>query len=336
MSKTQITLAAIGGVIGVAVIGAGAFAYLSFAAKSAAIDGDDEGETQGLVTLVEDAQKCLKKAIFPCEKSVSELKAAREGLVAWKDEAFKYVARGDRPIPETSVAQFKEFMIAEAHTIADLPENSTEKVTDAAFDFGPFKPYISEGKMPEQSELKSLQRKYDDVSTLLRMMAAAGVTKVTKLELKGGEKKEAEPEPKRGRGKQQKKVEEPKLTTASESYQITCRMTPSALVKTLNAFAAAERYIVVDGFTLTLERDAIGAALAGEVKKEEATTSRRGRRRAAAVEEEQPKSEGESAEAPKVTLVTDPAADAAFTAVLTITVHDFKTLEETKEEEEAK
>lgn len=335
MSKIQMTLAAIGGVIGVAVIGAGAFAYLSYAAKSAAIDGDEEGETQGLVTLVEDAQKCLKKTIFPCEKSVSELKAAREGLEAWKDEAFKHVSRGDRPVPPTSVAQFKEFMIAEAHTIADLPEGTTNKVTDAAFDFGPFKPYISEGKMPEQSELKDLQRKFDDVSTLLRMMAGSGVTKVTKLELKSAEKKEAEPEPtKRGRGKQQKKVEEPKLVTACETYQITCRMTPSALVKTLNAFAASERYIVVNDFTLALERDAIGASLAGEAKKEEATTSRRGRRRSAAVEEEQPKVEG--AEAPKVSLVTDPATDSAFTAVITVSVHDFKTLEETKEEEEAK
>lgn len=335
MSKIQMTLAAIGGVIGVAVIGAGAFAYLSYAAKSAAIDGDEEGETQGLVTLVEDAQKCLKKTIFPCEKSVSELKAAREGLEAWKDEAFKHVSRGDRPVPPTSVAQFKEFMIAEAHTIADLPEGTTNKVTDAAFDFGPFKPYISEGKMPEQSELKDLQRKFDDVSTLLRMMAGSGVTKVTKLELKNAEKKEAEPEPtKRGRGKQQKKVEEPKLVTACETYQITCRMTPSALVKTLNAFAASERYIVVNDFTLALERDAISASLAGEAKKEEATTSRRGRRRAAAVEEEQPKVEG--AEAPKVSLVTDPATDSAFTAVITVSVHDFKTLEETKEEEEAK
>lgn len=335
MSKIQMTLAAIGGVIGVAVIGAGAFAYLSYAAKSAAIDGDEEGETQGLVTLVEDAQKCLKKTIFPCEKSVSELKAAREGLEAWKDEAFKHVSRGDRPVPPTSVAQFKEFMIAEAHTIADLPEGTTNKVTDAAFDFGPFKPYISEGKMPEQSELKDLQRKFDDVSTLLRMMAGSGVTKVTKLELKNAEKKEAEPEPtKRGRGKQQKKVEEPKLVTACETYQITCRMTPSALVKTLNAFASSERYIVVNDFTLALERDAIGASLAGEAKKEEATTSRRGRRRSAAVEEEQPKVEG--AEAPKVSLVTDPATDSAFTAVITVSVHDFKTLEETKEEEEAK
>lgn len=338
MNKTQMTLAAIGGVIGVAVIGAGAFAYLSFAAKTAAIEGDDDGETQGLVTLVEDAQKCLKKAVFPCEKSVNELNEAREGLTIWKEEAFKFVSRGDRPIPPTSVAQFKEFMIAEAHRIADLPEGSTNKITEATFDFGPFKPFIAEGKMPEQAELKDLQRKFDDVSTLLRTMAACGVSRVSKLEVKGGEKKEAQEaeQPRRRRGQQQKKkVEEPTGMTASETYTITCRMTPSALVKTFNAFAAAERFIVVENFTLALERDTVRAALGGETKNEEsATSSRRGRRRGVAVQEEQPKAE--EAQAPKVSPVTDPATDSAFTAVITVTVHDFKTLEETKEEEETK
>lgn len=338
MSKIQITLAAIGGVIGVAVIGAAVFAYLSFAAKTAAIEGDDDGEIQGLVTLVEDAQKCLKKPVFPCQKSVDEIKAAREGLDAWKEEAFKLASRGDRPIPPMSVAQFKEFVIAESHRVEQLPADSTNKVTAANFEFGPFKPYISEGKMPEQSELKDLQRKFDDAVLLLETMASCGVTGVSKMEVKGGEKKEAqEVEPKKKRkGAAKKKVaEEPIEKTLAETYQITCRVTPSALVKTLNAFATAERFIVVNNFTLALESDTIVASLAGETKKEEAQTSGRRRRGRAAMAEEE-KGEAAESEAPKVTVVTDPAANAAFSAVLTVTVHDFKTLEETKEEEEAK
>lgn len=338
MSKIQITLAAIGGVIGVAVIGAMVFAYLSYAAKTAAIEGDEEGETQGLVTLVEDAQKCLKKSIFPCQKSVDELKAAREGLDGWKDEAFKLVSRGDRPIPPMSVAQFKEFVIAESHRVEQLPADSTNKITAANFEFGPFKPYIAEGKMPEQSELKDLQRKFDDAVMILETMASCGATGVSKMDVKSGEKKEvqeAEPKKKRKGAAKKKATEEPVEKTLAHTYQITCRMTPNALVKTLNAFATAERFVVVEGFTLALENDAIVASLAGETKKEEAQTSGRRRRGRAAMAVEEEKSEA-APEAPKVTVVTDPAANAAFSAVLTVTVHDFKTLEETKEEEEAK
>lgn len=336
MNKTKIILAAIGGVIGVAVLGAGAFAYLSFAAKTAAMEGDDEEGVDGLETVVEKAEQLSRKPIFPCADSVKELTESREKVVAWKEDAFKLAAHGDRPIVPMTPAQFKEFVIAEAHRVCEIKSDMTNTICAADFEFGPFKPYIAGGEMPKPEELKDLQRKFDDAVTIIEMLAGAGVSRVKQIGVKEEvQKVEEEVKPRKGAKRSAKKSaaeEAPTFKPATHTYEIACRMRPAALVKALNAFATCDRFMVVDDFRFTLERDAILAAFNGNEKKDEAPTSGRRRRRSAATEEVAQQSA--ETEAPKVTVITDPAVDATFDAVLTVTVHDFKSMEETKEDGE--
>lgn len=337
MNKTKIMLAAIGGVIGVAVLAAAAFAYLSFASKTAAIEGDEEEGTDGLETVVDKAEKLSRKPIFPCAESLKALTESREKVSEWKDEAFKFVARGDRPLVPMTPAQFKEFVISEAHRVCEIKSDVTNTICSADFEFGPFKPYISEGKMPEPEALKDLQRKFDDVVTIIEMLAASGVSNVKQIEVKDVAQKPAEEAaPKRGTkrsAKKSAKEEAPEFKPATHTYAIACKTRPAALVKALNGFATSERFMVVEDFTFKPERDAILAAFGGGDKKDEPQAGRRRRRGAVAEVVEQKTAE---ADVPKVTVITDPAVDSALDAVLTVTVHDFKSMDETKEEEESK
>ena len=331
MNKTKIMLAAVGGVIGIAVLGAGVFAYLSFAAKTAAQTGDDEEGVDGLETVVEKAEQLSRKPIFPCAESLKQLTESREKVAEWKDDAFKLAARGDRPIVPMSPAQFKEFVIAEAKRVAEIKSDATNTICAADFEFGPFKPYIAGGEMPKPEELKDLQRKFDDAATIIETLASAGATGVRQIEVKDVvQKVEEDVKPKKG-AKRTAKKEESAFRPETHTYEIACKMRPTALVKALNAFATSERFMVVDDIRFALERDAIAAAFNSGEKKEEAQTGRRRRRSSSTDEDEQKTAE---AEGPKVTVVTDPAADATFDAVLTVTVHDFKSMEETKEDGE--
>lgn len=329
MSKTKITLAAIGGVSALAVLGAVVFAFIAFDSKSTC-----EEELQ---ETIDEARKYVRQEIPPCAESKSAIDESCEQVKTWREEAFKLAARGDKPISPMSVAQFKEFMIGESHRIGALPQNSTNKIVDASFEFGPFKPYISDGKMPEEAELSTLQREFDDTVLILETLAATGVKRVKSFDLddRGAAPKAEVQEATSGRARGRKGKAQPKkakeepetFKPSTHTYRVICLTTPAAFVKALNQFATMERYVVVDNFTLSLERDAIAVALGGaDAKKEEAGSSRSRRRRAAIVEEEKSAEEGE-AEAPKLTPVTDPATDAVFEAVLTISVHDFKTLE---------
>ena len=77
MNKNRMILAVAGGVTGLAVLVAAYFTWSSWAAKSAAIDGDDEGE--GLDAVVAKAEKLSRNPVYPCAESVkaTEENAAR-------------------------------------------------------------------------------------------------------------------------------------------------------------------------------------------------------------------------------------------------------------------
>lgn len=340
MTKTKITLAAIGGAGLLAALGAAAFAFVAFDSKATC--------EEELSDSIEEARRYLKAEIPPCAEAKAAIDDSCEQVKIWREEAFRLAAHGDRPVEAMTSAQLKEFAVANWRRLKTFPIDAAQKVVEDDFVPGPFKPYVLEGKMPDEKELLDLQRKFDDIALIIEMMAQCGVTPITGLDL--DDRTEAtkvdEAKPLRGRKSQQpaKKAVQKKAANetdtfkpASHTYRVICKTTPNAFVKTLNAFATCERYVVIEDFTLAPVNDTIQNVLGGgEAKKEEAPTSRRGRRRQAAAEEEKA-AEGESAEAPKVTPVTDPATDAVFEAVLTVTVHDFKTLESApKEEEEAK
>ena len=278
MNKTKTILAAVGGVTLAAVAGAGFFAWSAASARTATLEGDES--TDGLETVREKAERLMAKPIFPSAESVRALTEARDAVNAWKEEAFGLASRGDRRLAPTTDAAFKEFIVSDARRLQALPAGADKKTLAATFDFGPFKPYISEGKMPEQAELKELQRKWDDVSTLIEMLSEAGVDEVTGVELKAPEtpKEDARTAKKGKKPKAKAKIEPTGVQPVSHTYVITCRMRPGSLVKSLNALAAGERFTVVKDFTIRRESDTVALGLGGE-KKEETSAPKTGRRR---------------------------------------------------------
>lgn len=334
MKKTTTILAAVGGVTFVAVAAAGFFAWSAQSAKTAALEGDDEG-TVGLEEVRDKADRLSRKPVYPGAESIKALTEARESLVAWKDEAFALASRGDRKIQPTTDAAFKEFIVGDARRLLTLPAGEDHKTLDATFDFGPFKPYISEGKMPEQATLPELQRKWDDVVTIIETLSASGVENISSISVKAQVQPEVE-ETKPKKGKKPKKASKLPDTSTSQplsyTYVVACKTRPAAFVKALNALATSDRFMSVEDMSLRREKDALAEGLGAE-KKDEAAAPATGRRRRRSSFEQEEKVEEKKTEESLYTVITDPATDLPLDVQLTVTVYDFRSLEENKEGE---
>lgn len=340
MNRTKTILAATGGVILVAVLAMAYMVWSSFSAKTAAREGDEDSGTDGLDQVMERARSLSSKKPYPCAASVKQIVSNRTTIAAWKEEAFRTASRGDRPQPPTTPAAFKEFIVGDAKRVAALPASGGPLVA-ADFDFGPFKDYISGGKMPVESELAALQRKWDDVATIAEILSGSGIVRLTGVAFKGAAAAEdAKDDADKGRKNQRKKraakraaakEEKPASGPLSFSYVITFLARPDALVKCVNDFATTERFVVVDDFSFARETDVIAAALGAGAKKKDAQAAqsprrRRGRRAQAEADEE-------AAEAAEKNggVITDPIADPPLSVSMTISIYDFRSLEETKE-----
>lgn len=334
MNKTKMILAAVGGTIGVAVIAAAVFVYLQLSAKSAVKDGSED--EPGLIDTLEKVDTLQKAAIKPHKKS---LEVIQDSIKAMKDEHAKlleYAQSGDTRIAEMSPQQFRETAGKADAYLKMLPVDSEEKMVAADFEFVPLMPYISGDKLPEPAEMKKLCRFVEDERTLIEMCAAAGVARVSRMDTKTLVSEEPKEDPKAKKGGKkakkpaQKKGREP-FKPSSQTYELVTQMKPSALVKILNTMATSKRFLVVEDFSIQSVTNPIPVSFSNERKdaEEASTTSRRRRRQV--VEEEKP-AEGD-AEAPKVTLVTDPERDSLFNVTLVVTVHDFKSCEDESKEE---
>ena len=334
MNKTKIILASVGGVIAVAVLAMAWFVWSGYSAKVAAIEGDDEGN-DGLDTVTASAQTLSRKSVFPSAASVRAIESNTAQIVEWKEAALKLAASGDRVYEKTTTAAFKAFIVEDAKRLASMKGGVNGVLVKSDFAFGPFKGYIAEGKMPADSQLAELQRRWDDVATITEILAAAGITELVDVQYKADEEaKEEESKPKKGarrskerRGVAAKEVEVAK--PAAFSYVFTFTSRPAGIVKALNALRTGERFTVVEDFSFVRERDVIAEALGGDEKKDAASGGRRGRRgrRQAAEEvknEEEPKNNG---------IITDPLLDSPCKVQMALTVYDFRSLEEVKGEE---
>ena len=333
MNKTKLTLAVSGGVIGLAVLGAAVFAWSAYSAKIAAMEGDEEEGTDGLETVIAQAQTLSRKLVYPCAASVKTIESNRTAVAAWQEEAQKLAVRGDRVFEKSTPAAFKTFIVSDAHRLATLPGAVGGALVKPDFAFGPFKDYIAGGKMPADAQLAEFQRKWDDVATVVEILATSGIAELTDVQFKAAEEPKAEPKNARknktaARGAK-REAQNAKNAPVDHSYVFTFAAKPVAFVKAINALETCERFITVDGFTFTRGKDAIAEALGGDEKKAEAaaSTGRRGRRGRRGAAESTPLEKMEDAAA-KNGIVTDPVLDGPLTVVLNVTVRDFGSLEE--------
>lgn len=339
MNKTKMILAATGGAIGLAVLVMAYFVWSAYSAKVAALEGDDETGDEGLETVKAAAESLSSVSggkIYPCPASVKAVESNTLAVVAWKEEAAKLAARGDRPVKVTTPPQFKSDMIEAAKRLAGLPGVANGKLVKPDFAFGPFKPYVAEGQMPAEAKLAELTRQWDDVVTVVEQLAASGIAELLDVQLKAdaAQAKDAAADRKKARRPARGKAgadEENADKPVSHTYLFSFTTRAPGLVKAINALATGERFIVIDKMTFVREKDVIAEALGDGAKKDAAQASaggRRGRRRGRAVEEKQEEKAEE-----KGGIVTDPLLDAPLKVDLTVTVYDFRSLEEEKTEE---
>ena len=342
MNKNRMILAVAGGVTGLAVLVAAYFTWSSWAAKSAAIDGDDESE--GLDEVVARAEKLSRAPVYPCAESVKATEGNAAQLAEWMAGARRLAARGDRVFPATTPPAFKTFIVQDAKRLVSLPGSAAGKLAQPDFAFGPFKGYIAGGDLPSDAQLAELQRRWDDVAVVTETLAESGIGELTDVQFKVADKPKEEPQQNaRGNRRQAKKpakkaAQEDKASVgavSSFSYVFSFTAKPHALVKAVNALETCERFISVDDFSFRREKDAIAEALGGDEKKAEAVQTGGRRRRRGGVAPS-PLAEEKKDDA-KSGIVTDPLLDAPFAVTMTVTVHDFGSLEEgDKNGEEAK
>lgn len=336
MNKSKLILAAVGGVMGLAVLVMAYLVWDAYSAKVAATEGDDDNE--GLETVLAKAQTLSRKPIYPCLASVKAVESNGNQIAEWKAEASKLAARGDRVYESTTPAAFKTFMVSDAKRLSALPGGVAGMLVKPDFAFGPFKDYISEGKMPSEAKLGELQRQWDDVATVVEILAQSGISELTDVQFVTKEAPKEEENTKR-RGPKQRKVkqeEKPAEGPVAYSYAFTFTTRPVGFVKAINALGTDLRFINVDGFSFMREKDVLSEVLGGNEKKAEQQESRggrRGRRRGGVMDAEQSQ---EDAGKLKNGIITDPLLDDPFKVVLNVTVYDFRSLEGADKSEEVK
>lgn len=345
MNSNQKTLAACGGAIAVAALAAGFFAWSAYDSKVAALEGDDEGN-DGLLAVEEMAQTLSRKPVYPCAESVKAIESNTAKVSEWTLAARRIASRGDRPVRKMTEAQFKTDLVADAKRMTELPGALPGGVLmKPDFDFGPFKPYITEGKMPEPERLDELIRRWDDVQLVVHALNSAGIFELVELGF-GADAAAKAQEPAKGAARRpaarrpaagaRAKAKDAKAADAegpkSYSYVFTFIARPPAFVRAINTLCNCERFVIVDSVSIARTADAISDALGGTEKKEASRPSgRRGSRRAAAAEQKD-----EKQDEAKAGVVTDPQSDAPLKITIALTVCDFGLLADDDEDEKKK
>lgn len=333
MNKTRIVLAATGGVIGLAVLVMAYFTWDAFSRKTAAFEGDDE--TEGLESYVSRVSSLIGKKPYPSAANKKRLDENRKVFEDWRSDTRRAAAVGDWcPNGAITPAQFKETLVREARQIADGPGSADGKFMKPDFTFGPFKDYLAD-KLPSKDGLPRLQRQWYDIVSLCEVLRTNGVQQVTDLQVverKDPVAPNGAKAKKKGssRGKAAGSADENPWHSV-ETYKISFQGDPSALVGVMRVLGFQERFTVVDGMVFSHVRDAIAESLGGGKEKSEkasVSSGRRGRRRAAV----ESRKDGEDKQAPKDKSVFDPETDSVLQVELTVSVYDFGTLADDKEE----
>lgn len=317
LTKNQTVMAAIGAV---ALIASGVLGYMVFSAVSA--KSLTEGELEGAVSSV---RRLYGSEIIPEKDSVNAVKANGNAVSSWREAAIDTAAAGDIAISaDVNEASFKQKMVDDARIMAKYKGAVAGAIVAPDFAFG-FKEFITGSELPERSRLPRLQRQWADIGIIVSLLADSGIDEITAIAPVQEQVKKVEedkPKSRRRNRRVQKKTEEEKPAFTKETYEIAFRARPAALVKTVNALVADERFIVIDTFSFERDKDLISAAIVED--KKDASPSRRSRRRGRA-REEADENKDEAAEAVKKGPITDPTLEGPFTVKMTLTTYDFGT-----------
>ena len=325
-------MAATGGAIALVVLVMAVLTWLAFSARTAAFEGDDE--TEGLESAVGRVAGLMAKKPFPSAENKRRLEENVQTVADWCSTLRQRAAVGDWCADaECTPAQFKEQIAKDAKAILAPAGGASTPIVKPDFAFGPFKDYLSD-KMPSKDQLARLQRQWFDIVSLIDVLSTNGVAELTGLQLV--ERQAAADDAKPARGARAKKPARKPAAAASgprqpsvETYRLTFLARPQALAAVIAQLSFQERFTVVDGFGFVREHDAIAEAFGGGDKKDAgaAAGGRRGRRRGARVEAPQADDQGKEG-GKRNAVVFNPETDSSLKVELTVSVYDFRSLEE--------
>ncbi len=320
LSKKQImSYSAIGGFVAVA----GVLGWFLFDAYSGR--GEQEEE---LAQQISAFQRLNEAPVFPSLKTISETKTNQLALAAWLESAREYASRGDVKVAEETPPIFKQRLTRTVSKMRALPGAAQGHFAAAGFLFG-FDAYLGDGGvLPDVKDVPRLAAQLDAIKHVVITLVRAGA-----LEVKEVRRIEAPPQPDESQTKGKKKAkkkntnvdEGPKASCLEFGFVFTAR--PDAIVKTLNALSADNRFIVVKKFAFKSVQDDIvirmdADAAAKSAAAASASGSSRRRRRNAAAEAA---TEASEAAASTGGVVADPEYGSPLQVEMTLAVWDFGT-----------
>lgn len=328
MNKTKTVLAATGGALALVALVMAALAYLAFSDRAAALTGDEE--TEGLESVVSRVAGLMGKKPYPSLANKKRIEENRLLVEDWYSNLRQDASRGDWCADQSckTPAQFKEQIARDAKSLAALPGPAKAPLLKAEFGFGPFKEYLAD-KMPPSDQLKKLQRQWFDITALIDVLATNGVTQVTDVQVVApkAEEQEQSGSAKKNRKRVVKAARDESGKPSVETYRLAFQAQPAAFVAVLRQLSFQERFTVVDGFGFVREHDAIALAL-GEGEKKQDAAAGGGRRRGRRWSDAAAQPAEDAAEDKPNALVFNPETDALLNVEMTVSVYDFRSLEE--------
>ncbi len=328
MNKSKIILASIGGATLLVTL---VMAYLIWSAVSERSERLEE-----LDGAVQTANKLSKLPVYPGPDSIKAYEENAAAYDAWREDARKVCAVGDKVFEPTTPPALKAFLVEDARRLSALPGGVDGFIVKSEFPFG-FRDYVLDGKLPAQEDLARLQREWNDMATVVEILSKSGVIEITDLSLAAAAPAPvAEPKP---NARQKKGPKPPKAAAPADDanaplvtrINVDFRAMPQGIVSAANLFMTSRRFIVVDDMVFSHERDELSEKLGGDAKKAGEQPGRRGRRGRRARQEE---AEEEAAESAMTGVVTDPQTAPAFKVSMKISVYDFRSAETAKTEDQ--
>ena len=324
MTKQQKLGVCFGSAFGLCVLALGWFFYSAYADHQAALEGDEEEGTKGLVSAKEDNGKYYAQSNpFPSAEAIASVKSNEAAYAEWRAGALDLAARGDCPPPPAGLGGtvFKNHLYEQVTRMQKLPGGALGRICAPTFLFG-FDQYLGEaGGTPEQKDIPKLYAQLATITNVVDLFAKSGVLEVraferlqTQDDAEEENARNAKGRNKGGKGKSEKdeaSAEGPKRY----DFRLEFTVRASAFVKVLNGLAKSPRFYVVSDFGFEHEGESLKARL-DRMSSSSASgeTSSRGRRRREREKKEQEVASG---------FVANPETDPPILVHMKLSVYDF-------------
>ena len=323
MTKQQKLGACFGGAVGVIALALGWFLYSAYAEHQAAVEGDAEEGTEGLVGAKEkNANYYEKSNPFPSAEAIALVKSNEMAYAAWKAAALDLASRGDCPPPPEGLERtvFKQTLYEQVTKMQKLPGGAVGRICAPTFLFG-FDQYLGEtGGTPEQKDLPKLYAQLATITNVVDIFAQSGVLEVRAFERLATQEDAEEENARNVKQRNKAKGKSAKDESADEAprrfdFRLEYTVRASAFVKVLNGLAKSSRFYVVNDFGFECEGDSLKTRL--DRAKSSSTAgggSSRGRRGREREKKEQEVASG---------FVTNPETDPPMLVRMKLSVYDF-------------